>query len=546
LKTPLKVGEFFSARGFKTVPEINVFKAGALSGLMDPETMPGVKKAVKILVKAHQEKKVVAIAGDYDVDGLTATALMYRVLTALGYTVITRVPNRLTEGYGLSGLAVTELAKRGAGLLVTVDCGVSDNAAVKVAKDLGLPVIVTDHHQLPPVLPAALAIVNPHLGGGWEHYPLAGVGVAFVVVWALKKALEKEGLKTDFSLVEHLSLVALGTVADLVPLKGANRILVLNGLNFLARSTWPGLAALRRKALKTPDFVSTRDIGFRLAPRLNAAGRLGETETALKLLLATEPKEAEDLAERLEKLNRDRLKNQNALLEEALESLANEGPRYSDRRTIVLAGDGWPKGLLGLAATRVAEMTQRATIIFGVDGDIAVGSGRGVKGFNLFAALEPLRDLCISMGGHSQAAGLRLKTSKLARFRAAFERSAYNQDPPDSEIQLDVDLLVDDLKELNVIAPALAEMEPFGQANPPPVAALKKLQVLEAAPTKSGGDRHLSLRLFDGAEKVSLIGFDLVHRLPEIGSRLDVALILETEKFGRRELNWRLLDFQDP
>jgi single-stranded-DNA-specific exonuclease len=429
---------------------------------------------------------------------------------------------------------------------VTVDCGVSDNAAIRTANELSLPVIVTDHHRLPPVLPEAKAIVNPHLGGGWEKHPLAGVGVAFVLAWGLKNALKAKGVETSLSLVEYLSLVALGSIADLVPLKGANRILVMNGLNFLARVPWPGLAALRRRALKSEDFVSPRDVGFRLAPRLNAAGRLGQTETALELLMASDPARAEELAERLETLNRDRIKNQTALLEEALEKLADEELESSQRRTVVLAGDGWPKGLLGLAATKVAEITHRPTIIFGVENGEAVGSGRGVAGFNLFAALEPLRDLCVSMGGHAQAAGLRLKAENLPLFREALEKSAYDQAPPDQESQLDVDLVVDSLQELTDLAPALGKMEPFGQANPAPVTVIKNAQVLEAAPTRSGGDRHLSLRLFDGAYKINLIGFDLAPRLQEIGSRLDVAISLETEKFGRRELNWRLVDFKTP
>ncbi|MDR2141998.1 MAG: single-stranded-DNA-specific exonuclease RecJ [Deltaproteobacteria bacterium] len=545
LGRPLKFGEFLTARGFRGAQEARDFLSGELRGLPAPETLPGLERAVELFLEARRQKKIVAIVGDYDVDGLTATALMWRILRDLGYEVITRVPNRLTEGYGLSPLAVRELLERGAGLLVTVDCGVSDQEAIELADQAGLPVVVTDHHQLPPKLPKAQAILNPHLGEAWKSHPLAGVGVAFMLAWGLQRALKREGVELSVSLVEHLALVALGSVADLAPLRGPNRILVRHGLNFLARCAWPGLVALRRKALRNEGQVTTRDVGFRLGPRINAAGRLGQAEIALELLLATDQAKAEELAERLEALNQTRLREQSRLLEEAMEKLADQELESEGARVVVLAGAGWPRGILGLAATRVAELTNRPTIILSVDGDLAVGSGRSVAGFNLFEALEPLRDLCLSLGGHAQAAGLKIQVAQLPRFRAALEVAAQRQAPPPVEPELDVDLLVD-LPDLAVIAPILAKMEPFGPSNPAPVAVARGTAVLEASPTRTGGDQHMMLRLFDGSTRVNLVGFGLAPRLPEIGSRLDVAVMLETERFGRPEPNWRLLDFKAP
>ncbi|MDR2422915.1 MAG: single-stranded-DNA-specific exonuclease RecJ [Deltaproteobacteria bacterium] len=546
LGQPLKFGEYLTARGFSTPKEATDFLSFELSRLPAPETLPGLTKAVGLFQEARDKNKVVAIAGDYDVDGLTATALLTRFLTAYGFRAISRIPNRLSEGYGLSAKGVEELIDRGAELLVTVDCGVSDVEAIEAANKRGMTVVVTDHHELPPRLPPAAAILNPHLGGGWEKYPLAGVGVAFVLAWGLKNAFKAKGLASPKeSLVECLALVALGSIADLAPLRGPNRILVWHGLNFLARIDWPGLAALRRKALKSQGFVTTRDVGFRLAPRLNAAGRLGQADLALRLLMSTDPDEARDLAETLEGLNRTRLSDQNALLEEALEVLAEEYAPLGDFRTVVLAGKGWPRGLLGLAASRVVEATNRPTVILALEGDMAVGSGRSVRGFNLFAALEPLRDLCVSMGGHAQAAGLKIKKELLPRFKEALERSAANQAPPEPEPLLDVDLVAG-LADLSAIAPPLAEMEPFGNGNPSPVVVLKNVRVLEAVPTRTGGDQHMMLRLFDGTSKVSLVGFGLAPRLHEIGSRLDVAVILETERFGRKEPHFRLIDFKQP
>ncbi|MDR1577209.1 MAG: single-stranded-DNA-specific exonuclease RecJ [Deltaproteobacteria bacterium] len=546
LGQPYKCGEFLTARGFGLVSEVREFVTGDLKNLPAPETMPGLNAAVALLLEARKENRLIAIAGDYDVDGLTSTALLRRVLTDFGYQVITRVPNRLSEGYGLSTLAVSELIAQGAGLLVTVDCGVSDWAAIDLAAQKGLPVVVTDHHQLPPKLPKAKAIINPHLGGGWEKNPLAGVGVAFMLAWGLTKALKKEGLTLSVPLVENLALVALGTIADLVPLKGVNRILARQGLNFLAQIAWPGLAALRKRALKNNgEFVSTRDVGFKLAPRLNAAGRLGQAEIALELLLATDHTQAEALADKLEVMNKTRLRDQMALLEQALETLADQELESGGGRVVALAGDGWPRGLLGLAATRVAEITNRPTIIFSLEGDLAIGSGRSVPGFNLFMALEPLRDLCLSMGGHAQAAGLKLVKQALPRFREALEESASLQPPPEPEPLLEVDLVVD-LPDLALIGPILVKLAPFGPSHPAPVAVIKNAHVLEAAPTKTGGDQHIMVRLFDGSSRVNLVGFGLAPRLHEIGSRLDVAVLLETERFGRMEPNWRLLDFKSP
>ncbi|MDR0549464.1 MAG: single-stranded-DNA-specific exonuclease RecJ [Deltaproteobacteria bacterium] len=546
LGQPYKYGEFLTARGFESPTEVSKFLTQDLSSLPSPETMPGLLKATELLLWARRENKIVAIAGDYDVDGLTATALLTRVLTAYGLKVISRVPNRLTEGYGLSSLAVSELVAKGAGLLVTVDCGVSDKEAVETANRAGLPVVITDHHQLPPVLPEAVSILNPHLGGGWEKDPLAGVGVAFILAWGLKMALKKEGLEfPNFSLVENLALVALGSIADLAPLKGPNRVLVQFGLNFLAKVNWAGLTALRKKALKNEEFISTRDVGFRLAPRLNAAGRLGQTEVALDILLEEDPDKATALAERLEALNRTRLSDQTKLLAEALDGLEEEDMVFGEKRTVVLAGPGWPKGLLGLVATRVVEATNRPTIILSIDGDMAVGSGRSVSGFNLFQALEPTRDLCLSMGGHAMAAGLKIHVDNLRDFKAAFEEAAARQVPLDREASLDVDFDLD-LADLDIVGERLAQLEPFGHSNPNPVAVVKNVQVLEVAPTKSGGDKHLTVRLFDGSSKVKLIGFGLAPRIQEIGNRLDVAVTLDTERFGRREPNWRLLDFKRP
>ncbi|MDR2456504.1 MAG: single-stranded-DNA-specific exonuclease RecJ [Deltaproteobacteria bacterium] len=540
LEAPLKVGALMARRGFGSPEAAAAFLSTDLKSLPDPLSLPGMEMAVELLYKAFQEKTLVAVSGDYDADGLTATALLKRVLESLGLKVATRIPHRLEEGYGLSPEAVGEIAALGAGLLITVDSGVSDIEAAREAERLGLAMIITDHHELPPELPKAAAIVNPHLGGedsAASH--LAGVGVAFMLAWAARKAFQAKGLAKDAPpLVDTLALVALGTIADLAPLVGANRTLTRHGLDFLSASSWPGLAALKKVSRLGPQSkLSVKDVGFKLAPRLNAAGRLGSAEPALELLLADNHEVASELARALDDLNRQRFDTQGRLVEEALEILEFEAK--SSDRTVVLAKSGWPKGLLGLAASRVAERSGKPTVMFSIDGDLAVGSGRTSGGFNLFEALSKVRGLCLSMGGHSQAAGLKVLASSLDQFKEAFERAAATQERLDSEPEFDVDLEVR-LEELQSLAKAFEALEPFGQGHPSPVVVLKGVKVLEAN-AKSG---RLTLRVSDGLARLSVGGYNLVDRLEEVGPVMDLALVYEAD--GVYGDYWRLADFRSP
>ncbi|MDR3135561.1 MAG: single-stranded-DNA-specific exonuclease RecJ, partial [Deltaproteobacteria bacterium] len=424
LEKPFKYGEFLAGRSFRTPEEVQAFLDTSLKKLPQPTSMPGMDKAVKLLLEARRAGALVAVSGDYDVDGLTATALLKRVLGDLGFNVLTRIPHRLEEGYGLSLAAVREIHEAGATYLITVDSGVSDIEAVLEATLLGLKVIVTDHHHLPPALPAAAAIINPHLGGGWESSLLAGVGVAFMLAGAVRSAIGEEG--KDVNLVEQLALVALGTIADLAPLTGPNRTMVYHGLKFLLACEWPGLKALKQSLkLEGMQRVTVRDVGFKIAPRLNAAGRLGSAKPALEILVTDSHEEASRLVEELESLNKIRYDTQAELVVEALELLNHQC--QADAMTVILAKDGWPKGLLGLGASRVAERTGKPTILFSIEEGQAIGSGRTAGTFDIFEALSKIRDLCLSMGGHSQAAGITLAKERLEEFKTAFERAAKEQ-----------------------------------------------------------------------------------------------------------------------
>ncbi|MDR2387367.1 MAG: single-stranded-DNA-specific exonuclease RecJ [Deltaproteobacteria bacterium] len=536
LDKPLQFGQFLVGRDFKKAEEVRDFINLSLKSLPDPISMPGMKKAVDLLMEARKSQALVAISGDYDADGLTATALLKRVLGALGFNVMTRIPHRLDEGYGFSAEAVRELHAAGASYVITVDSGVSDIDAVLVADVLGMKVVITDHHELPPTLPEAAAIINPHLGGGWENTELAGVGVAFMLAWALKNQVNDPELKLNF--VEHLALVALGTIADLVPLKGHNRVLAQQGLKFLMASDWPGLYALRRILnLDAQPRISAKDVGFKLAPRLNAAGRLGSAKPALDLLLTDSRDEAIKLVDQLEAINKLRFETQARLLTEALEMLEHDC--LPSDRTVVLAKEGWPKGLLGLVASKVAEKTGKPAIMLSIDGDLAAGSGRTVGCFNLFKALSKVRDLFVSMGGHSQAAGLKLEVKNLQEFKIGFEQASWDQNWDWGHGELTVDL-VTKISELSVLAPHFAELEPFGQGNPSPMVMIKDLNVLRSLVLK--GNR-LDLRLSDGLQRLNVFGFNLASRYSEVTKQIDVVLVYEPD-LSLNGSTWRLIDFR--
>ncbi|MDR2460108.1 MAG: single-stranded-DNA-specific exonuclease RecJ [Deltaproteobacteria bacterium] len=542
LGKPMKYAQFLLGRGLNNLDAIEDFTKSNLKTLPLPETMPGMIKAVKLFLDARQTGKLVAISGDYDVDGLTATAVLTRILNSLDFKVTSHIPNRLEDGYGLSSQAVEELHQKGAGLLVTVDCGVSDFEAILTANRLGLPVVITDHHEIPPILPPADAIINPHLGGGWESYPLAGVGVAFMLAWAILRALQLKGLypQLDPPLVDNLALVALGTIADMSPMIGTNRTMVRHGLKFLSRSTSPSLAALKAAAkLDEGRLLSTRDVGFQLAPKINAAGRMGSASPALELLTTDDFDRAKVLANRLEEINRNRFERQLKLVETAMELLEDSDPQS---RTVVLAGENWPRGLLGLVASRVAEEVHKPTVLFTIEGDIVVGSGRSVKGFNLYSALDDTRHLCLSLGGHSEAAGLKLKYENLELFKEAFEISATKQ-PQVSEEEVLVDLTLC-FNELNVLHRYFQELEPFGQGNPAPIALIKNLRVTDAFPTRSSGDKHILFRFSDGTQTQSFMGYNMGKKIDSLAPYLDILLTFDNNRFNPKLPGWKLLDFK--
>ena len=508
LRVPPLLARVLTARGVNDPATARRTLARRLQDLPDPSQIPDLEQAVIRVMEALRADERIAVFGDYDVDGVTATALVFHFLTTLGGKVRWYLPHRLREGYGLNPRAMAELKQQGTRLVISVDCGSSDHEALRFAKELGLDVIVTDHHQLPETLPDPLALVNPkRLAPGNELRHLAGVGVAFYLVSLLRARLRRSGRWDHGSqpnLKRYLDWVALGTLADAAPLNAANRILTAAGLGVLSETSGPGIMALKEVCGLVGSQLSAWDVLFRLGPRLNAAGRLGGADLALRLLLAEDVEEARGLAAELDELNRRRQTLEQQTLAEALAQIEADG-QIAHRRALVLASPAWHKGLLGLAAARLTERFGRPAILLTRGGHGWEGSGRSPAGIDLYQALRACRAHLCRFGGHQAAAGLSLAVDQLDSFPAALEEvlSHMEGDPqPPRE--------VDTGAHLGEITPAFASclelMGPFGEGNPEPIFCCEHFRVDSLQVLKG---RHLRLRLSQGDARLGAIGFDL-------------------------------------
>lgn len=492
--SPLLVNLLWS-RGVRTAEEMDLFLSPGLRHLAQPEQWCGLTAAGETLAKAIAQGRKPAIWGDYDVDGITSTALLLLFFQARGVEADHHIPHRQTEGYGLNITGIEDLARRGIGLLITVDCGISHLPEVARAKELGMTVVVSDHHLPGPDLPAADAIMNPKIGD-CPCPNLAGVGVAFLLAAVLNRMLPGEPL----DMRQFLDLVALGTVADIVELSGQNRILAKNGLTMLKEGKRPGIMALKEVCGYKPGAVLDEDrVGFGLAPRINAAGRLGHAEIALRLLLARDMTEARELAKELDGYNTHRRDIGKEIQEEALR-LALE---QKDRFGLVLHAPHWHEGVIGIIASKVAETHYRPAIILtDHESGHLKGSGRSIPEFSLYDGLAACQHLLDGFGGHSQAAGLRLRRDNLAAFQEAFNAAvaqALDNTPPKPTLILDAPLNFgeidyDLLKELELLAP-------FGADNPKPLFLSSSVTVRNRKPV---GTAHVFLDLRDDEAGVTM------------------------------------------
>jgi single-stranded-DNA-specific exonuclease len=557
LGVPPPLGRVLWARGYREPAQAERFLLPRLEHLPNPFELKGIDAAVLRLQRALAQGEPVCVYGDYDVDGVTSTALLVSVLRKLGGKVDFYVPHRLVEGYGLNEGALAKIAARGTRLVVSADCGVTAVAEVDAAARLGLDVVVIDHHTASQHLPRAVAILNPHQPGcTFPGRELAAVGVAFHLLLALRKRLREAGWfasRPEPNLREVLDLVALGTIADVVPLTGPNRVLVHFGLKELARAGRVGVLALKSVAQLAGE-VTAGDVGFKLGPRINAAGRLDDASVGVRMLLSEDLREARALAEQLDRANAERQDLQARIAGEAIASAERLGTP-EQRRTLVVSSSGWHVGVVGIVAARLVERFHRPALVIAEEGGVAKGSGRSVEGFHLFDALSRCAHHLTKFGGHKHAAGVTLETSRIGAFSEALEaqgRQSLEASQLSPRLRIDAELHPRDVH-LD-LATQLRRLAPFGAGNPEPVFFCRELAAHEVRllPDKKGiGPGHLKLRLGEAGARVAesesapldAIGFNLGGTSLPVGSRLDAAFQLSIDTWnGAERLQLKLKD----
>jgi len=516
---PPLTARLIANRGIVDLESARSYLTPTLNNLHDPQLLSGVAESAERLQLALERGERVCVHGDYDVDGVTSTALLISFFRAVGIDCFHYIPKRLSEGYGLSEQGVRAAVDRGAAILITVDCGITALNEALLCRELGIDLIVTDHHTPPERLPDAFAIINPLLPEC--RYPfksLAGVGVAFHLLIALRASLRAAGRfgSGQPDLRDYLDLVALGTIADVVPLLGVNRILVSYGLKQLSSSPRPGIRALKEVAGVTGE-VGCGAVGFRLAPRINAAGRLEDASLGLELLLTGDAAKAREIAQALDDANAERQALERATLEEA-RSMLEEGA-CRGRKSIVLGSELWHPGVIGIVASRIAELFHRPVILFAFEDGTGRGSGRSISRFHLLDAIKSCAGHLLRYGGHSHAAGLSIAQEELERFALKFDEaasSALDEAALVPSLAYDAELGPRELNE--ALVEELERMRPFGMANPEPLFLVRGASVASSRVLKGG---HLKLQLSLGGRSFDAIGFGLADKEPA-GGRVDL------------------------
>ncbi|MBS1366191.1 MAG: single-stranded-DNA-specific exonuclease RecJ [Oscillospiraceae bacterium] len=504
--------------------------------LLDPFLMTDMDKAAGRVGLAMSRGEKIAVFGDYDVDGITATCLLTDFLRRHGADVVSYIPGRLEEGYGLNPIAIHQLHAEGVKLIVTVDCGITAVSEAELCKQLGIDLVITDHHECKQTLPAAVAVVDPHrCDGGYPHKNLSGVGVTFKLASALCGSQETV-------LEEYADMVCLGTVADVMPLQGENRVFVARGLESLAHTKRPGIAALMAECGCAPETVSASSIGFMLAPRINAAGRMGQIDLAVELFLTDDPDKAAEAARGLCELNRQRQAVESEIYRQAVSML----PMGKPPEAIVLADESWHQGVVGIVASRIAEEYACPTFLICLDGEHGKASSRSHGGFNLFASLSALSPLLESYGGHELAAGFTISRANIPEFRrqiCALAAQYYTDDVPRTVLDVDCAVSPELLTLHNV--DSLQMLEPCGNGCPKPVLMMKNLTIDRISMV--GGGRHMRLRLCSGHTYLNAIYFSANPQTVSIqpGDLVDVAFTPQVNEFrGTRTVQMNVIDIR--
>ncbi len=550
------VAQILAVRGLTHPNEVSSFFDLKMTGLRNPAELPGVQAAVDHIFTAIQQQQKIVVYGDYDCDGMTATAILYQCISRLGGNVTYFVPSRLDDGYGLGRDALTKLKDRGADFVVTVDCGITSVAEAVYAKELGLTMVITDHHVAKGELPDVAAIVHPALPGtNYAFADLCGAGVAFKLAWALCQRYhgsEKLPPPLRNFLFSAISLAAIGTVADVVPLLGENRIIVNHGLNLLRDFANPGLKHLLQLAkLNDKPRLDAEDIAFMIGPRLNAAGRLGQAQLGVELLTVESDDRGKALADYIEQLNKSRDSLDRSMLRSANKMLKDQFD-VSMEPGIVLASSDWHVGVIGIVAGRLAEKYHRPTVMISVDKlgqKPATGSARSACGVDLLQAVAGCSEHLIKFGGHRAAAGLSIDPNKIDEFREAFchqitLQTSHSEMIPELDIDAEARLSQLTIRTLN----ELEKLAPFGQGNPRPVMCASNVKLAREPKTMGKEDRHLDLQLMQQDVKLRAVGFgkgEWIQELADTGGHYDFAFKPVINEFnGRRKVELHLIDFR--
>ena len=538
---PCLVSAVLASRGIATAEEAAAFLEHEQRLTYSPFLMADMDKAVERVQRALADHERIAVFGDYDVDGITATCILVDYLQSRGADVLHYIPRRIEDGYGLSVDAIEGLYRKGTRLLITVDCGITGVEEVDFANSLGMDVVVTDHHECKETLPRAVAVVDPHRPDcGYPFKHLAGCGVALKLALALGGPDREEAL---FS--RYCTLAAIGTVADVMQMSGENRTIVSRGLAAIEHSDFIGLHALLKEAGLAGREITSVQIGFVLAPRINAAGRMGAADKAAELLLCTDPAEAERMARELCALNRERQNVEQTIYSQAEEMIARLPDR--DRSALVLESSRWHQGVVGIVASRLSEKYSRPSFMIHLNGDTGKGSCRSWGGFNLFAALENCKDLLLGFGGHELAAGFTIEEANIPAFRERmndYARSFRGGAAPVSVLDVDVAITHPSAVTLEELE-ALSALEPYGSGNARPVFCLLGATLLRTQ--NVGQNRHLKLRLGKGSAQFDGIFFSTVAEdcgcRP--GDRVDAAFYLQVNEFrGSRTVQLQMVDLR--
>lgn len=528
-KLPINIVKILMNRHIDTVEKIEQFLNPSLADLADPFSLNGMKEGIDRLTAALFNNEKVVIYGDYDVDGITATSLLYMVLNKLGAQVDYYLPNRLTEGYGLSRESIDEARDSGATLIVTVDTGITAVEEVEYARTQGLDVIITDHHEPGESLPESVAIINPKKPNCDYKSELSGVGVAFKFAQALYASLNQD----EKELEEHLDLVALGTAADIVPLVGENRILTKFGIKQIARTTKPGLKSLSFVSGLMGKDISTGQVVFILAPRINALGRLGDAAEAIRLLSTRDERVAQEIARKLDSENKRRKEIDEKTLNDATAQI-DEVVDIDNDKAIVLAGEGWHQGVIGIVASRLVEKYHLPTVMISINNGEGKGSARSIPGFHLCEALKDCEDLLIRYGGHKYAAGLSIKQENIPEFRKRFvgvSKNWLSEEDILPKLNIDLEIELTDIDDN--FMDTIESFSPFGPHNMRPIFLTRNCEV--AGQPYVVGKNHLKMKVRKGDAIFDVIGFgfgDMARTISSKGCLVDIVYVIEYNTYN--------------